>query len=71
MGTSALTGNDSGCSGRLPNVQPCQFPNEPRERAVLGQFPDQSGSITVSLPESQNSARAHVDACVADGSDGI
>ena len=71
MGTSALTGNDSGCSGRLPAVQAYQFPNERKERVVLGQFPDQPDSIIVSLPETQYSARAHVDARVADRSDGI
>ena len=42
-----------------------------KKTAVLGQLPDQPNAIRVRLPETQDPARAHVNACLADCSDGI
>lgn len=71
IGTRALTGNDSGCSGRLKGVTLHQsFLNPGRKRAVLGQLPDQPNSISVRLTKTQNSARAYANARLADCGDG-
>lgn len=73
IGTRALTGNDSGCSGRLSGhfFSHQSFQRGKQRVMVLGQLPDQPNSISVRLSQTKNSARADADARLADCGDGI
>jgi hypothetical protein len=71
MGTSALTGNDSGCSDRLDHmvsIRTCKCPKSAETRS-LRSLPDEADAIFRCFAETKDPARAHADACFLDSRD--
>lgn len=69
IGTSALTGNDSGCSGMLSIARTFSTLRPGCGQAhicVLGHLVNEPYAVCVRFAEPQDATRAHADARVAD-----
>ena len=69
MGTSALTGKDSGCSGMLQKGHSAQM-YETREQNLLRHLPDKTHAIFIGFAETKNSSRANADTSITNSAYG-
>ena len=67
IGTSALTGNDSGCSGMLSHSSGSRPIVSRYTFGSLGDFIDESNPVRVCFYYTQDAAGANADSRVADG----